>query len=56
MRCTEWEVRVHAQELAAVCKEVEEARHARDELLRNMRGRGVVGDEIESAGSLNSGT
>ena len=32
------------------------ARRAQDELLRNMRERGVTGDDVESVGSLNNGT
>ena len=56
MRRAEWEVRVHARELAAASMEAEEARRVRDELLRNMHGRGVIGDNVESVGSFNSGT
>ena len=55
-RRAEREVRAHARELAAARREVEEARRAQDELLCNMHGRDVFGDDVESAGSLNSGT
>ena len=55
-RHTEREVHVHARELAVARREAKEARCAWDELLFQMSGRGVFGDDVESVGSANSAT
>ena len=50
-RHSEWEVQVHARELAVARMEAEKARCAQDEILFQMRR-----DNVESVGSANSAT